>query len=217
MARLTKIESIEKQLKGLTPDVQKLVEELLAAKTKDLTEENKAIKKELETPKQKSNGHRFVPTNTKVKIRSNIDGTFIFSHNKGKVNVFITLPNYGDTIDLDYDEIKVVNNAKGNFFKKGILSIDDVMSEDENITIEDVYYDLGIAKIYKGKFTPLNFEELLDNSVSYPIFEKYLLDNKEVAETVMIISAILHREGRLNDNAKIEFFRKHFNNKNLYR
>jgi hypothetical protein len=219
MARPTKIESIEKQLKSLDPDVQKMVDELLAAKTKELKEENKAIKMELDaTPKSKKvGGHKFVPSNTKVKVRSNIDGTFIFSHNKGKVNVFITIPNYGDFLDLDYDEIKVINNAKGNIFRNGILAIEDVMSEDEEITAEDVYYDLRLTKIYKGKFTPLNFEELLDSGVSYPVFEKYLLDNKEVAETVMIISAILHKQGRLNDNAKIEFFRRHFNNKNLYR
>lgn len=220
MGRPTKIESIEKQLKSLDPDVQKMVEELLAAKTKELKDENKAIKKELEVPsapQKKSGGYRFVPSNTKVKVRSNIEGIFIFSHNKGKVNVFITIPNYGDFVDLDYDEVKVINNAKGNIFRNGILSIEDVMSEDEEITLEDVYYDLRLGKLYKNKFNPTNFEDLFGMDVSYQVFEKYLLENKEVAETVMIISAILHRQGRLNDNAKIEFFRRHFNNKNLYR
>jgi hypothetical protein len=219
MGRPTKIENIEKQLKSLDPEVQKMVEELLAAKTKDLKDENKAIKKELETSPapQKKSGYKFVPSNTKVKVRSNIDGKFIFSHNKGKINVFLTIPDYNDVVDLDYDEVKVINNAKGNIFRTGVLSIEEVMSEDAEITLEDVYADLRLTKLYKNKFNPTNFEELLDNSVSYQVFEKYLLENKEVAETVMIISAILHRQGRLNDNAKIEFFRRHFNNKNLYR
>jgi hypothetical protein len=218
MARPTKIESLEKQLKNSDPEIQKMVKELLAAKMKDLIDENKAIKKEIETPpQQKKSKYKFVPSNTKVKVRSNIEGKFIFSHNKGKVNVFITIPDYNDVIDLDYDEVKVINNAKGNIFRTGILSIEEVMSEDEEITLDDVYADLRLLKLYKNKFNPTNFEELFDDSTSYQVFEKYLLENKEVAETVMIISAILHKQGRMNDNSKIEFFRRHFNNKNLYR
>jgi hypothetical protein len=202
MSRPKKIENLN--------DIE--MKELLAK----LQEENEILKKGLINSKKKAE-HKFVPSNTKVKVRSNIDGTFIFSHNKGKVNVFITIPNYGDFVDLDYDEIKVINNAKGNIFRNGILSIEDVMSEDEEITLDDVYYDLRLTKIYKNKFNPTNFEELFDTGVSYQVFEKYLLENKEVAETVLIISAILHRQCKLNDNSKMEFFRRHFNNKNLYR
>lgn len=216
MGRPTKIENMEKQLKSLDPDVQKLIESLLEAKIKDLKDENKAIKKELEVAPRKK-GYKFVPSNTKVKIRSNIDGKFIFSHNKGKINVFLTIPDYNEVVDLDYDEVKVINSAKGNIFRSGILSIEEVMSEDADITIDDVYADLRLTKLYKNKFNPMNFEELLDNGVSYQEFEKYLMDNKEVAGTVLVISAILHRQGRLNDNSKIEFFRRHFNNKSLYR
>jgi hypothetical protein len=196
-----------------------MVEELLAAKTKELKDENKAIKKELEIPSglQKKSGYKFVPSNTKVKVRSNIDGKYIFSHNKGKINVFLTIPNYNDVVDLDYDEVKVINNAKGNIFKSGILAIEEVMSEDADITLDDVYADLRISKLYKNKFNPTNFEDLFSLDTSYQVFEKYLLDNKEVAETVMIISAILYRQGKLNDNSKMEFFKRHFNNKNLYR
>lgn len=216
MGRPTKIENIEKQLKNFDPEIQKLVEELLVAKTKDLKD---AIKKELEPPpvSKKSPKHRFVPSNTKVKVRSNIDGIFIFSHNKGKVNVFITIPNYGDVLDLDYDEVKVINNAKGNIFRSGILCIEDVMSEDEEITLEDVYFDLRLSKLYKNKINPTNFEILFNADITYPVFEKYLLENKEIAETVMVISAILYKQGKLNDNSKMEFFRRHFNNKSLYR
>jgi hypothetical protein len=218
MGRPTKIESMENKLKSLDPDIQKLIESLLEAKIKDLKDENKAIKKELDTAvPQKKTGYKFVPSNTKVKVRSNIDGKFIFSHNKGKINVFLTIPDYNDVVDLDYDEIKVINNAKGNIFRSGTLSIEEVMSEDADITLDDVYADLRLTKIYKNKFNPTNFEDLFDHNVSYQVFEKYLLENKEVAETVMIISAILHRQGKMNDNSKIEFFRRHFNNKNLYR
>lgn len=216
MGRPSKIESLEKKLNSLDPDVKKLFEDLLDAKTKDLKDENKEIKN-FSVSQKKSGGHRFVPTNTKVKIRSNIDGVFIFSHNKGKVNVFLTIANYGDYVDLDYDEIKVINNSKGNYFRNGILVIEDVISEDEEITLEDVYYDLRLGKLYKNKFNPTNFEDLFGADVSYQVFEKYLLDNKEVAETVLIISTILYRQGRLNDNSKMEFFKRNFKNVNLYR
>jgi hypothetical protein len=219
MGRPTKIESLEKKINSLDPDVKQLFEDLLAAKTKDLKEENKTIKKELETPsvQKKSGGHKFISNNTRVKVRSNIEGVFIFSHSKGRTPVYLVLSNYGDVQDLNYDEIKVINNAKGNIFRSGILAIEDVMSEDEEITLEDVYYDLRLSKLYKNKYNPNNFEDLFGADVSYQVFEKYLLENKEVAETVMIISSNLHRQGRLNDNSKMEFFRRHFNNKNLYR
>jgi hypothetical protein len=219
MGRPSKIESLKKKLASCDPDVKQLFEELLAAEIKDLKDENKAIKKGLDAPSvpQKKSGYKFVPSNTKVKVRSNIDGKYIFSHNKGKINVFLTIPNYNDVVDLDYDEVKVINNAKGNIFKSGMLSIEEVMSEDANITLEDVYADLRISKLYKNKYNPTNFEDLFGMDVSYQVFEKYLLENKEVAETVMIISAILYKQGRLNDNSKMEFFKRHFNNKNLYR
>jgi hypothetical protein len=215
MSRPKKIENIEKELKSLSPEVANLVQQLIDAKIKDLKTENIALKKELEIPKKKSE-YKFVPTNTKIKVRSNIDGLFLFSHNKGKVNVYLTIPNYNDVVDLDYDEVKVINNAKGNIFRSGMLSIESVMSESDDITLNDVYYDLRLSKLYNNKFNPTNFEDLFNDDVPYKVFEKYLNENAEVLETVMIISSILHRQGRLNDSSKMEYFKKRFN-KNLYK
>jgi hypothetical protein len=216
MGRPKKIENIEKGLENLDPNLKELVQQLLDVKTKDLKAENSALKKELETPKKKSE-YKFVPANTKIKVRSNIDGMFLFSHNKGKVNVYLTIPNYNDIADLDYDEVKVVNSAKSDIFRSGMISIEDVISESDDITLNDVYYDLRLAKLYKNKYNPRNFEELFSDDVPYQVFERYLLDNKEIIETVMIIGGILYRQGKLNDNSKIEFFRRYFNNRNLYR
>jgi hypothetical protein len=216
MATAKKID-IKDEIKDVTdPQIAKIIQKIIDDKFQELQSENENLKKEITTFKTKKSTYKFVPNNTKVKIKSNIDGKFIFMDKKGKINVYVTLRGYGDVADLDYDEVRVLNTDRGDYFKRGILSVEEVMSEDENITSEDIYRDLRIDKLYKNKFNPTNFEDLFKDDVTYKVFEKYLLDNKEVAETILIISSILYKQGRFNDNAKMSFFKRNFRNQNLY-
>lgn len=208
-------------------ETKELVKALLAKEVAEYRKEIKELRKELsEKPvvevsapvakKSTEKKYKFIPDNTKVRVRNNIDGRFIYAADRGKVRVFIDLQNYGDTTVMDYDEIRVLNNSKGNFFKKGTLVIEDVVSDIDDITANDVYRDLNLEKLYGGKINPHNFENLMTDDVLYKEFENFLTKNKNVAETAMIISTILYRQGRFNDNSKMSFFKDRFRNPNLY-
>ena len=201
-------------------EMREIVRGLIAKEVSEYKKEIKELRGKLEekpepTEKKVAQKYKFIPDNTKIRVRNNIDGKFIFSDDRGKIRVFVNLPSYGDTIVLDYDEVRVLNNCKGNYFKTGTLVVEDVVS-DIDLTIQDIYRDLRVEKIYNSKINPNNFEKLMSDDVSYKDFETYLMKNKDVAETVLIISCIMYRQGRFNDNAKMHFFKQEFRNPNLY-
>jgi hypothetical protein len=159
---------------------------------------------------------KFIPDHTKVRIKSNIEGKFLYRDDRGKTKVFIELNNYGDEALLDYDELKVLHFASGGYLRKGMLAIIDVIS-DSDITINDVIIDLRLDKQYNDPLiTPINLDILFTDTIDFKTFEQFLVTHKEMAETCLIVSYVLYKQGLFNDNGKMAFLRQSFNNQNLY-
>ena len=172
--------------------------------------------KEITEAKQTKKKYKFIPDNTKIRIKSNVDGMFIYSEDRGKVKVFVEIKNHQETVVLNYDELRVLSTKP--YFKRGTLAIIDVYS-DGDIELEDLLKDLRLDNIYldESKVDPMDLETLFTNEVSVKDFEKKIKNSSDMAEAILDTAYVLYKQGTFNDNAKMNYLRQIFRNTELFK
>lgn len=199
-------------------DVKKLIEEALLKQQKEFDKKFKKLesenaeleKKAIEIkPKKKST---LIPKDVEVVVKSNIDGKFGYSIDKGGVNFSLELSDYDDDDTITMKELKSLN-SKTKFLKNGRIAIMDVLGSE--YTVEDVLRSVHLVKLYNHdeKATPNELNELFSDEVNYREFARKIDNSTEIASTILEVAMILYKSGELKDRQKIDFikqkFRKH--------
>lgn len=189
------------------------LEQKLNEKTSEIaSEENTSAVK----PKNK---FKFIPDHTKVRLKSNIGGLFLFSEDRGKVRVFFQIDNFGQSATISFEELSIFISSKPSFINNGSIAIVDAYS-DVDISVEDIIIDKRLESLYfdKDKINPMCIEELFDDNItSEKEFEKKLNNTLEMAETVMEAGHILYKKGLFTNNTKMNAIRQIFRKPNLFK
>lgn len=213
-------------IEQVTQEVSTKIKAEYESKISDL--ENKLIEKSTEFSKENStvettakpkSKFKFIPDNTKVRLKSNIGGLFLFSEDRGKVRVFFQIDNFGQSATISFEELSIFISSKPSFINNGSIAIVDAYS-DVDITVEDVIIDKRLEKLYfdESKINPMCIEDLFDDKItSENEFEKKLNNSLEMAETVMEAGHILYRKGLFTNNTKMNHIRQIFRKPNLFK
>lgn len=222
---------IETKTENKTPDfdikslIQQVTEEVSLKlkseyESKILDLENKLNEKVSEvTVVKPKNKFKFIPDNTKVRLKSNIGGLFLFSEDRGKVRVFFQIDNFGQSATISFEELSIFISSKPSFINSGSIAIVDAYS-DVDIDVEDVIRDKRLEKLYfdKDRINPMCVEDLFDDKItSEKEFEKKLNNSLEMAETVMEAGHILYKKGLFTNNTKMNAIRQIFRKPNLFK
>ncbi|MDD4779001.1 MAG: hypothetical protein PHT02_00160 [Tissierellia bacterium] len=186
---------------------------------KKLSEKTTEILKVENNVKVNKNKYKFIPDNTKVRLKSNIGGLFTFSEDRGKVRVYFQIDNFGQSATISYEELSIFISSKPTFINKGAIAIVDAYS-DTDITVEDIIIDKRLEKLYfdENKINPMCIEDLFDDNItSEKEFEMKLNNSLEMAETVMEAGHILYKKGLFTNNTKMNTIRQIFRKPNLFK
>jgi len=223
------IKTPEIDIKSLIQQVTQEVSEKLKTEyeSKILDLEKKLNEKPLETSNVENNvsaktsksKYKFIPDNTKVRLKSNIGGLFTFSEDRGKVRVYFQIDNFGQSATISYEELGIFISSKPSFINKGAIAIVDAYS-DVDIDVEDIIRDKRLEKLYfdENKINPMCVEDLFDDKLtSEKEFEIKLNNSLEMAETVMEAGHILYKKGLFTNNTKMNAIRQIFRKPNLFK
>jgi hypothetical protein len=199
-------------------NLEELIKKITAEVTAKVENKYEQKIKELEGVKKQSKKVKLIPDDIKVRIQSNIAGKFTFIENRGRINVYIQLLNYGDSLVISYDELRALYTSKPNFINRGQIIITDVYSNDD-IELEDVLRDLRVDNIYMNEslLNPSRIKDLFTEEIDIKEFEKLLSNTPSMTETALDVAYIYFKKGQFNDNAKMNYFRQNFNNPNLFK
>jgi len=181
-----------------------------------LKEELMAKDAELKSGKPKV---KYVPENTKIRIKSNIGGTFIFQEDRGKTRAFINIAGYGQSIIISYAELELLRYSKQSFIRSGTISIDEVFSN-EGIEFDDVVKELKLDDMYldKKKIDPRNIEEMFNDEItSDSDFGAKLNASPDMGEVLVEVANVLYKRGQFNNNTKMNLIRQKFGRPNLFK
>ncbi|MFA7157175.1 MAG: hypothetical protein WC123_05740 [Bacilli bacterium] len=173
----------------------------------------------LEDKKPVKPKYKYIPDNTKIRLKSNIGGLFTFNEDRGKVRSFFQIDNFGQGTTISFEELNLFLSSKPTFIKKGMIAIVDAYS-DSDIEVEDVIKDLRLEDLYfnESKINPMKIEDLFDDNItSEKEFELKLNNTMEMAETVMEAGYILYRRGLFTNNTKMNTIRQIFRKPNLFK
>lgn len=227
----SEIKTPEIDIKNLIQQVTKEVSENLKTQyeSKISELEKKLIDKEKEAEVSKVENdvkinknkpkYKFIPDNTKVRLKSNIGGLFTFNEDRGKVRVFFQIDNFGQSATISFEELGIFISSKPSFINNGSIAIVDAYS-DVDIDVEDIIRDKRLEKLYfdENKINPMEIEALFDDSItSEKEFEKKLNNSLEMTETVMEAGHILYRRGLFTNNNKMNIIRQIFRKPNLFK
>ena len=185
----------------------------------------KASEKPIETAKVENNikptksKFKFIPDNTKIRLKSNIGGLFIFNEDRGKIRSYFQIDNFGQGVTVSFEELNLFLSSKPTFIKSGAIAIVDAYS-DTDIDVEDVIRDLRLDDLYFNdkKINPMHIEDLFDDKItSEKEFEEKLKSSIEMAETVLEAGYILYRRGLFTNNTKMNTLRVIFGRPNLFK
>ena len=214
---------IDKLIKQVTQEVSEKLKTEYEFKILEL--ENKLNEKPIGNSKIESNikvnknKFKFIPDNTKVRLKSNIGGLFTFNEDRGKVRSFFQIDNFGQGVTISFEELNLFISSKPSFIKKGMIAIVDAYS-DVDIEVEDIIKDLRLEDLYynENRINPMRIEDLFDDNItSEKEFEIKLNNSMEMAETVMEAGYILYRRGLFTNNTKMNSIRQIFRNPNLFK
>ena len=160
-----------------------------------------------------------IPDETKVELKSNVEGTFILREDRGKANIFKPFAKYGDTTRVSYGDLNLIYGAKPEFFRKGKLAITRIYSESKKYTIEQVYRDLGLESVYldENRVNPVTIESIFDDRCSEREFEKLVSNSPDMAELILEVAVHLYKAAKFNNSTKQAFLKQVFANPNLFR
>lgn len=194
------------------------LEQKLTEKNTQPTETENPIKLENNATATK-NKYKFIPDNTKVRLKSNIGGLFTFNEDRGKVRVFFQISNFGQSTTISFEELNLFISTSPSFINKGYVAIVDAYS-DTDIEVEDVIRDLRLDNLYfdENKINPMEIESLFDdNLTTEKDFEKKLNNSMEMAETVLEAAHFLYKRGLFTNNNKMNLIRQIFRKPNLFK
>jgi hypothetical protein len=210
---------IQQVTKEVTENVKLQYESKILELEKKLNEkESKSTETEVKPNISKSK-YKFIPDNTKVRLKSNIGGLFTFNEDRGKVRVFFQIDNFGQSATISFEELGIFISSKPSFINNGSIAIVDAYS-DADISVEDVIRDKRLEKLYfdENRINPMEIESLFDDSItSDKEFERKLNNSLEMAETVMEAGHILYRRGLFTNNNKMNIIRQIFKKPNLFK
>lgn len=214
---------IESLIKQVTQEVSEKLKTEYEFKILEL--ENKLNEKPIENSKTESNikvnknKFKFIPDNTKVRLKSNIGGLFTFNEDRGKVRSFFQIDNFGQGVTISFEELNLFISSKPSFIKKGMIAIVDAYS-DIDIEVEDIIKDLRLEDLYynENRINPMRIEDLFDDNItSEKEFEIKLNNSMEMAETILEAGYILYRRGLFTNNTKMNSIRQIFRKPNLFK
>jgi hypothetical protein len=234
LSKVEKVEEIKKEetkipefdIKSLIQQVtQEVTEKLKSEYESKISDLENKLNEKIEAPKVENNikvnknKFKFIPDNTKVRLKSNIGGLFTFSEDRGKVRVFFQIDNFGQSATISFEELGIFISSKPTFINNGSVAIVDAYS-DTDITVEDVIIDKRLEKLYfdEDKINPMYVEDLFDDKItSEKEFERKLNNSLEMAETIMEAGHILYRRGLFTNNNKMNIIRQIFRKPNLFK
>ena len=208
-----------------TPSTEKVVEKTPKSNTNELDldlikkyeAEVAKLKEELQA--KESQKIKYVPENTKIRIKSNVGGTFVFQEDRGKTRAFITINGYGGTTNITYGEFELLRYSKESFVLGGTITIDEVFSN-EGVGFEDVVNELKLEDMYldKNKVNPRNIEEMFDDEITSDAeFGKKMNASPKMGEVLIEVATVLYKRGQFNNNTKMNLIRQKFGRPNLFK
>ena len=188
--------------KNINEEIIEEVEEV-EEQPKKTTKKKTTTKKTTTTKKKKSKaelrkilkeGEAVVINNFGVKLRY-----------EGNDGFELELSSYLDSDVIEIEELRKMHVKKKAFFNNYWILITEVICDDEDVTLEDVYDYIGISKLYKDVKNPNDefFEDLL---LEIPFGQfKQVVDklNKELVVQLFVRATELYKERRLSDSFKL--------------
>lgn len=162
----------------------------------------------------------YIPLDLQVNVRSNVDGKYILSENKGSINYFIPFGDYGDTTTLTYKELKSLSAFKPRNVRDGMIAITGAYTPDgQGYDIDKVLKDLRIYDMYNdpNRVSPLEIDYILSNKCDLAEFRTKLSNSAGVGQIILEVASRMKKRGRFNDVRKIEIFRELFGDSTLFR
>jgi ribosomal protein S17E len=217
---------IKSLIQQVTQEVSEKLKNEYEGKITEL--ENKLLKaneKSVEVPnvenkvKSTKSKFKFIPDNTKVRLKSNIGGLFTFNEDRGKIRSYFQIDNFGQGVTISFEELNLFLSSKPTFIKSGAIAIVDAYS-DIDIEVEDIIRDLRLDDLYFNdkKINPMRIEDLFDDKItSEKEFADKLNNSIEMAETILEASYVLYRKGLFANNTKMNTLRVIFNRPNLFK
>ena len=191
--------------------VAQKVAEIMAKKAieeQSIIQKNTPKKEKRKKPSENIRVRKYVPDGTIVRVVQNIDGGFIIGDNRGN-SFYYELNGYGDSIVLDFKELKNYHGRHHGSLNKGKIKITSVSSPDPEVGLGDVIEDLNLDGLYFGEnnISPLDIEYYLLEEDDLSEFDTKLKNSKAIMGTIVEVSKLLHDQGKFNDNSKMNLIR----------
>ena len=185
--------------KNINEEVIETVEE----QPKKTTKKKASPKKVNAKPKKKTKAQlKKILKEAEVVVMNNFGVKIRYEGNDG---FELELLSHLDSDIVEVEELRKMHVKKKAFFNNYWLLITEVICDDEDVTLEDVYEYIGISKLYKDIENPDNdfFENLL-LEVSFNRFKEILKNlNKQLVVQLFVRATELYKEKRLFDSFKI--------------
>ena len=177
----------------------------------------KKTTKKTTTKKKKSKAElRKILRQSEVVVINNFGVKLRYESNDG---FELELSSYLDSDVVEIEELRKMHVKKKAFFNNYWILITEVICDDEDVTLEDVYEYIGISKLYKEVKNPNDdfFEELL-LKVSFNEFKQVISKlNKELVVQLFVRATELYKERRLSDTFKLNEIEQLVNRPDCFR
>ena len=195
--------------------VELLKEELEKATEKIMEKEDEIIvlNKDFNVDKPKKGT---IPKELDIVIKSNIDGGFIYSDNKGKTNVYIKLSEMFEEDILSFEELRAFNNGS-DWLKSGQIAIEDVESDEYDL--KDIISGLRLHKLYDNEksISPNEIEKMFTDEINAKRFDEILLNSDHMADAIVQVALAKIKNGTFNDSIKISYLKQRTLNPALFK
>lgn len=198
--------------KNINEEVVETVEEQPKKTTKKKTTAKKTTQ-----PKKKTKAQlRKILKESEVVVINNFGVKLRYESNDG---FELELSSYLDSDVVEIEELRKMHVKKKAFFNNYWILITEVICDDEDVTLEDVYEYIGISKLYKEVKNPNDdfFEELL-LKVSFNEFKQVISKlNKELVVQLFVRATEFYKERRLSDTFKLNEIEQLVNRPDCFR
>lgn len=184
--------------KNINEEVVEAVEEQPKKTTK-----KKATTKKTTTKKKKTKAElRKILRESEAVVINNFGVKLRYESNDG---FELELSSYLDSDVVEIEELRKMHVKKKAFFNNYWILITEVVCDDEDVTLEDVYEYIGISRLYKDVKNPNEdfFEDLL-LKVPFSEFKQVITKlNKELIVQLFVRATELYKERKLSDSFKL--------------
>lgn len=183
--------------KNINEEVVEAVEEQPKKTTK-----KKATTKKTTTKKKTKAQLRKILKESEAVVINNFGVKLRYESNDG---FELELSSYLDSDVVEIEELRKMHVKKKAFFNNYWILITEVVCDDEDVTLEDVYEYIGISRLYKDVKNPNEefFEDLL-LKVPFSEFKQVITKlNKELIVQLFVRATELYKERKLSDSFKL--------------